>query len=61
MMNKEDWENALKQYKALLVNALVNIEAYKFMAEMCEKKIKEFPDDDPMPSDLKEVIKEVKE
>ena len=61
MIKKEDWENALKQYEAMLINASVNIEAHKHMIKICEDKIKEFPDKDPMPDDIKTVIKEVKE
>ena len=60
MIEKKDWESALKQFEAMLINAQVNIEAHKHMVEYCEKKIKEFPDDDPMPEEVKEVIDIVK-
>ena len=60
MIEKKDWENALKQYEALYINQSVNIEAYKLMMEVCKEKILEFKDetkDDPMPEDLKEMLK----
>ena len=59
MITKQDWENALKQYEAMLVNASVTIPSYQFMIAECEKHIAEFKDDDPMPEDVKKVIKEV--
>lgn len=61
MIKKEDWENALKQYEALYINVLVNIEAYKFMIDLCKKKISEFTDDkeEKIPEELKETLKEI--
>ena len=46
----------------MLINNLINSEAYEKMIEVCENKIKEYPDEekDPMPEEIKEVIKEVK-
>jgi len=63
MIKKEDWENALKQYEAMLINSIVNSEAYDHMVETCKEKIKAYPEEekDPMPEDLKKVIKEVAE
>lgn len=62
MIEKKDWETALKQYEAMLINNLINSEAYEKMIEVCENKIKEYPEEekDPMPEEIKEVIKEVK-
>ena len=57
MIEKKDWEEAKKQYTNLLVNELVKIEGFKFMVEFCEKKLKEFPDDDPMPEGADEILK----
>jgi len=56
---KEDWETAKKQMEAMMVNATINIEFYKRNIAFCEEKIKEFPDD-PMPEEVKEIVKEVK-
>lgn len=61
MITKEDLENALNQYRARLINSEVQIKADKYMVEVVEKMIKDMPDDDPMPEDLKKVIKGVKE
>jgi len=44
----------------MYVNALVNIEAHKHMVEFCKEKIKEFPEDDPMPEPAKEILDAVK-
>ena len=60
MLKKEDWQNARTQWESLLVNALINIEAYKAGIAICEAKIKEFPDEDPMPEEAKTIIEEAK-
>ena len=60
MIEKKDWENALKAYETNLINALVNIEAMKFMVGYCEKEIAKFPKEDPMPEEAKEIIEAVK-
>jgi len=59
MIEKKDWESALEQYRAVLINAMVNIEGHKHMVKVCEEKIAEFPEDDPMPDEVKDVIKGV--
>lgn len=69
MIEKKDWENALKIFNDLkkeakdkITNAEVNIELYNHLTPFIEGKIKEFPDekkeDDPMPEELKGAIKE---
>jgi len=60
MIEKKDWEQALKAYENMLINAQVNMIAQETMVKICEDKIKEFPDEDPMPEELKEVVEEVK-
>ena len=57
MITKEDYENALKNTEAQLINAEVNIEALKFMVGHIEARIKELPDTDPMPDEVKEITK----
>jgi len=59
MIEKKDWQNALKQYEAMLINSSVSIAAYQFMIDKCEEEIKKFPEEDPMPEDIKEIAKEV--
>jgi len=56
MIEKKDWESALKQFEAMLINAQVNIEAHKHMVEYCKEELKKFPEDDPMPKEVKEII-----
>ncbi len=57
MIEKKDWEAALKQYEAQLINAQVNIAAIDFMVEHTKKKISEFPEEDPMPKEVKDLVK----
>ncbi len=65
MIEKRDWETARTQFEALLVNATINIETYKYALEAIDRKIKEFPvekkEDDPMPVELKQVLNEIKD
>jgi len=60
MIEKKDWETALKQYEAMHINALVNMEAQAHMIEFCKKKIEEFPKEDPMPEEATEVMEAIK-
>jgi len=59
-LKKSDWTTARDQYATLLVNELIKIDGYRYMLKLCEDKIKEFPDDDPMPDDMKELAEVVK-
>jgi len=63
MIYKKDLENALMQYRARLINSKVQIKADEFMVKEVEDMIKnkEYEEEDPMPDDVKEVIKEVTE
>ena len=62
MIEKKDWENALKQFEAMYINYQVNIAAYEYMMDFCKKKIAEFPEEkDEMPDDLKETLEEIKD
>lgn len=61
-INKKDWETALEQYKALYINELVRMDGYKYMMDLCEKRMKECEeqeDKDEMPEDIKETLKEI--
>ena len=55
MINKEDWERALKQFEDSLVNSQVNENFLKANIKVCVDKIAEYPDEDPKPEDLKEM------
>ena len=60
MIEKKDWEVALKQYEAMHINSMVNMEAQIHMMEFCKEKIAEFPEEDPMPEEAKEIVEAVK-
>ena len=60
MITKQDWEVALKQYEAMLINTQVALIAQEQMVAIIVDKIKAYPDEDPMPKDVKEAIKGVK-
>lgn len=60
MIEKKDWESALKQYEALQINSMVNAEAQKYMVEFCKKKIAEFPEekeDDKIKKEVADMLK----
>lgn len=62
MIEKKDWETAKTQFENLLVNAQVNVECYLSALKMIKKKLSEFADDkktDPMPDEVKEIVKEM--
>lgn len=70
MIEKKDWESALAQFEAVKVNELVagelavhiledKIKSYDKSIEFCKKKIAAFAEDDPMPKDVKEIVKGV--
>ena len=63
MIEKSDWETLIKQFEAMTINSLMNIELYNNNIEYAKKKISEFPvaekqDEDKMPEELKETIAE---
>jgi hypothetical protein len=64
MIEKSDWEILIKQFEAMTINSLMNIELYNNNIEYAKKKIAEFPvaekqEDDKMPKELKETIAEL--
>ena len=60
MIKKEDWEEALRTYRARLINTKVQMKADEYMVKVVEEEIAKLPDEDPMPDDVKEIAKEVK-
>lgn len=57
MIEKKDWETALKQFEALQVNNSLNAELDGVVVDYCKKKIGEFPEEkDEAPEDIKEVL-----
>lgn len=59
MIQKKDWQEVLRLIEVQKVQASIALEQDEVLIELCKKKIAEFPDDDPMPEDLKEDLKEV--
>ena len=60
MITKKDWLMAKMNYESLLVNGEMTKEVQELALEHCKKKISEFPDDDPMPEEVKDIVKAVK-
>ena len=58
---KQDWMDLKKQLENQHKNMLLAMAQDEVLLELCEMKLKEFKDEDPMPDEIKEVIKEVKE
>ena len=62
MITKQDWETSLKQQEEILDGMDKSYEMQKPQIEhlitFLKSKVAEFPDEDPMPEDVKEVIKE---
>jgi len=59
-LKKKDWETAREQHANMLANSLLNIEAHKFMLKLCDENISKFPEDDPMPEEVKAIVEAVK-
>ena len=59
MIKKQDWKDLKAQLENQHKNMLLAMEQDIVLLELCEKKLKEFSEDDPMPDDVKEVIKGV--
>ena len=69
MIEKKDWVVAKKTFEDLtksqenqIVNAELNLELYKLLVPYIENKIKEYPEEekDPMPQEVKDLVKEIK-
>ncbi len=57
---KKDYEKAREVWAARVINIECELVAAKAGFEYCSKKIKECPEEDPMPEEVKEVIEAVK-
>jgi len=64
-IKRQDWETVLKenelQKNQLTKNYKMALPQIEAVIELVQTKLKDFPEEDPMPEDLKKVIKEVKE
>ncbi len=62
---KADWEGVLALQEKSVADIkkayTMQLPQIETLVEFIKKKVAEFPDDDPMPDDVKEVIKEVSE
>ena len=52
----EDYKVSLEQFKAMRINALLNIDFYERNIKYLEKKLKKL-DDDPKPEGVDELVK----
>ena len=57
---KEDYEKAREVWAARVINIRAELVAAQAGYDYCADKIKEFPEEDPMPEEAKEVIDAVK-
>lgn len=60
MIEKKEWEDLLADAKKKLHMSEIDMEQYKSLIELCERRIKEFPVADPMPEEIKDALAEVK-
>jgi hypothetical protein len=57
-ITKKDWETAVLQYEAMIVNGKMTAEIHSVCLEYAKKKVSEFPKEeikDPMPEQVKEI------
>ena len=59
MVTKKDYEKAREVWAARIINIECELHAAKAGYDFVEKKFSEFPDDDPMPEEVKDIVKEV--
>ena len=60
MPDKKYWENVLKQVETQKDMAEGAIEQDAVLIEFCKKKVSEFPDDDPKPEGVDEIVEAAK-
>ncbi len=60
MIERKDWEEALRVYRARLINNKVQLELDEKGVEICEREISKLPEEDPMPEEVKDIVKAVK-
>jgi len=58
MIEKKDWEDLKKQLTINYKNMLMAQAQDEVLLKMCDEKLKEFPEEDPMPEEAKEVMVE---
>ena len=56
---KEDYNKAREIWAARVINIEAELVAAKAGFEYCANKVAEFPEDDPMPEEIKDIVKEV--
>lgn len=57
MVEKKDWEGLKKRSEEELKIAEMGIEQFKAQIDLCNKKLKEFPEEDPKPEGVDEILK----
>ncbi len=55
-IKKEDWENAQRQFGAMVINSKLNLEAQEFMLKRCVEELNKFPEEE-IPEDIKSIVK----
>lgn len=64
MVTKQDWEKALTNqqhdYDSMSLSYSMQKPQMEHMLKFIKSKIAEFPDEDPMPKEVKELVKDVK-
>ncbi len=55
-IKKEDWENARRQFSAMVINSRINVEAQEFMLKRCVEELNKFPEEE-IPEDIKSIVK----
>lgn len=58
-VEKQDWLNAEKQFEGLLVNSKLSAEVQEVVLSHIRKKLLEYPDADPMPEGVKDIVKDL--
>lgn len=59
-ITKDDWKKTTEQFSNLLVNSLLSAEIQQVVLDYAKKKLSEFPEDDPMPEGVKDIVKDLK-
>jgi len=56
-ITRKDWEDAIKIHGGHLVNSKIGVEIHSKLLEFFKEKLKDFPEEDPMPEEIKEIVK----
>jgi len=57
---RKDWEDLKKQLEIQHKNMLMAMAQDEELLKLCDLKISEYPEEDPMPEEIKEVVGAVK-